>query len=195
MSNVTVSTTRRHPTSTWAVAGRWMLGFLGFPIGGLVAMTAIGAVDSTTAALAAGAMTGAILGTAQSIASPALPRVAWIAATAVGLSGGLAVGSTLVDFDTSLGALATQGAICGAVIGLAQAAVLAQSTTLGAWRSALWVPFLAACWALGWTITTSAGVDVERQYTVFGASGAIVVTALTALLPLTLRRPTVASGV
>ena len=150
-------------------------------------MAAVGAVDSTPAALAGGAVTGAILGAIQTIASPAIPRVSWIAATAIGLSGGLAIGATAVDFDTSLGALAVQGTICGAVIGLAQAAVLARSTTLGPWRSAVWLPFLAACWALGWTITTAAGVDVERQYTVFGAAGAIVVTALTAILPLTLR--------
>ena len=100
----------------------------------------------------------------------------------------MAVGATAVDFDTSLGALAWQGAISGAAIGGAQAVALVRTTALGAVRAAAWPPFLAACWALGWTITTSAGVDVERQYTVFGATGALVVTALTAVLPLTLRR-------
>jgi hypothetical protein len=44
------------------------------------------------------------------------------------------------------------------------------------------------CWATGWAITTSAGVDVESQYTVFGATGALVVTGLTTILPLALRR-------
>ena len=108
--------------------------------------------------------------------------------SAIAASCAAAIGATAIDFDTSLSALAVQGAICGAAIGLAQATVLAHSTTLGPWRSAFWMPFLAACWALGWTITTWAGVDIERQYTVFGASGALVVTALTAILPLTLRR-------
>ena len=37
-------------------------------------------------------------------------------------------------------------------------------------------------WALGWTVTTSIGVDVERQYVVFGSAGAIAVTALLGLL-------------
>jgi hypothetical protein len=32
----------------------------------------------------------------------------------------------------------------------------------------------AALWALGWTVTTLAGIDVERQYMAFGASGALV---------------------
>ena len=43
-----------------------------------------------------------------------------------------------------------------------------------------------ALWALGWAITASIGVDVETQYTVFGSSGAVVVTALTAVLPVLL---------
>ena len=50
-----------------------------------------------------------------------------------------------------------------------------------------WAPALAAVWALGWTITTAIGVDVESQYTVFGSSGALVVTLLTAVLPVTAR--------
>ena len=45
-------------------------------------------------------------------------------------------------------------------------------------------PALGAIWALGWTVTTAAGIGVEEQFTVFGASGAIVVTALTVVLPL-----------
>jgi hypothetical protein len=164
-----------------------MLSLLGFPLGGLAASVIVGAVDSTPAALAGGAITGAVLGTIQSIAAPALPRAPWIGATTVGLSVGLAIGATVVDFDTSLGALAAQGAISGASIGLAQATVLARGTSLDRWRSAAWAPFIAASWALGWVITTSAGVDVERRYTVFGATGALVVTALTSVLPLALR--------
>jgi hypothetical protein len=165
-----------------------MLSFLGFPIGGLAALSLVGAIDSTSTALVGGAITGVVLGAIQSLAAPSLPRLAWIVATSTGLSVGLAAGATAVDFDTSLDALALQGAISGAVIGGAQAVVLVRAKALGAGRAAVWPPFLAACWALGWTITTAAGVDVERQYTVFGATGAIVVTALTALLPLALRR-------
>jgi hypothetical protein len=53
---------------------------------------------------------------------------------------------------------------------------------------------LAGLWALGWTITAAAGVDVEAQYTVFGASGAIVVTAATAILPIALAGSLGATG-
>ena len=40
---------------------------------------------------------------------------------------------------------------------------------------------------VGWAITTAIGVDVESQYTVFGSSGAFVVTAATAALPVAAR--------
>lgn len=49
-----------------------------------------------------------------------------------------------------------------------------------------WPAVLAGAWALGWTITASAGVDVEAHYSVFGASGAVVVTAATAILAIML---------
>ena len=56
-------------------------------------------------------------------------------------------------------------------------------------RIALAWPFaLTALWAVGWTITSAIGVDVERHHAVFGSSGAITVTVLTAALPLALSR-------
>ena len=88
------------------------------------------------------------------------------------------------------GGLAAQGAICGAIVGAAQATILFRR--LG--RLALALPAaLSALWALGWIITASAGVDVETQYTVFGASGAVVVTAATSVLALALTNRTAAS--
>jgi hypothetical protein len=104
----------------------------------------------------------------------------WIAATAVGLSVGLGIGSTAVGFATSLQALVVQGAISGLAVGAAQAVVLHHR--LGALALG-WPPALAAFWAIGWFITTSVGVQVEEQFTVFGAAGAITVTLLTAVLP------------
>jgi hypothetical protein len=46
----------------------------------------------------------------------------------------------------------------------------------------VWAAAVPALWALGWTVTTAAGVDVERQYAVFGALGAIAFMALSGLL-------------
>jgi hypothetical protein len=47
------------------------------------------------------------------------------------------------------------------------------------WVWALAMPLL---WALGWTVTAAAGVDVDRQYAVFGAFGAITFMALSGIV-------------
>jgi hypothetical protein len=164
---------------------RWLPTFLGFPLGGLAAKLIVGHVDAMAPAVAGGALSGAILGTVQWLGmrrtGPSPLR--WIVATAAGFAVGLGAGAAAVDYQTDLGSLATQGAICGAAIGVAQAAVLYRR--LG--RIVLaWPATLAGLWALGWTITSSAGIDVEAQYTVFGSSGAIVVTAATSVLAIVL---------
>ena len=164
------------------VALRWLPTFLGFPLGGLTAELVVGPIDGLGPAVAGGAITGAILGAVQAwgMGSNGPPARDWIAATTAGMTVGLAVGSALVDYGTSLEDLVAQGAICGLAIGGAQA------LTLRGRVAYLWAPALSALWALGWAITTSIGVDVETQYAVFGSSGALVVTAATAVLPVLL---------
>jgi hypothetical protein len=177
--------TTRDAAATWrGGALRWLPTFVGFPLGGLAAELVVGPVDGVGAALLGGAVTGVILGAVQAwgMAAGGPPARRWIAATAAGLTAGLALGSAAVGYGTSLGDLAAQGAICGLAIGTAQALVLRGRLAY------LWAPALSALWALGWTITTSIGVDVETQYTVFGSSGAVVVTVATAFLPVVLRR-------
>jgi hypothetical protein len=75
--------------------------------------------------------------------------------------------------------------VSGAVVGLAQAAVLARR--LGAVVLA-WPFFLSGTYALAWAITTAAGIDVDQQFTIFGASGALIAALLTSVLPLVLNR-------
>ena len=111
------------------------------------------------------------------------PARQWIIATAVGFTVGLGAGAALVDYGTSIGDLVVQGAICGLSIGAAQAAVLRPRLGRVAYA---WVPALGVLWAAGWAITTAFGVDVKSQYTVFGSSGALFVTAATAVLPVLL---------
>ena len=181
-TTTTVTTSRSRP----GIALRWMPTFLGFPAGGFVAEI-VGRVDSPGPAVAGGAITGAILGFAQWLGmrhtGPSPFR--WIIATTVGFAVGLGVGAAIVGYDTSTGALATQGAICGAVIGATHAAVLYRRLGRIVWA---WPVALAGLWALGWTVTASAGIDVDAQYTVFGSSGALVVTAATSILPIALAR-------
>jgi hypothetical protein len=159
-----------------------MITFLGFPAGGFAAWLLVGPVDGLVSAIVGGIITGAVLGAIQSwgLGRNGPPAREWIAATALGFTVGLSLGAAVVDYGTTLGALAMQGAITGLAVGTAQAWVLRER--LG--RTALAVPpALAAIWALGWSITTASGIGVEEQFTVFGASGAIVVAALTAILP------------
>jgi hypothetical protein len=175
------------PATRLGSALRWLPTFLGFPLGGLLAELVVGPVDGVVPALAGGAVTGLVLGAVQSwgLGTSGPPARQWIAATGLGLAAGLALGSAAVGYGTDAGDLVTPGAICGLAVGTAQALVLRGRV---AW---LWAPALSALWALGWATTAAIGVDVERQYTVFGSSGALVVTAATAVLPVALaaRRP------
>ena len=98
--------------------------------------------------------------------------------TAAGLALGLGVGVAIFDYGTSVGDLAVLGAVSGLGVGAAQWLVLRDHLGAGV----LWVVGIAALWALGWTITTSIGVDVESKWAVFGASGAITVTVLSGVL-------------
>jgi hypothetical protein len=169
-------------TSGRGRALRWLPTFFGFPLGGFLAELVAGPVDGVAPALVGGAVTGLVLGAAQSwgMGADGPPARRWIAATGGGLAASLALGSAAVGYATGLGDLAAQGAICGLAVGTAQAIVLRGRAAY------LWAPALSALWALGWAVTTAAGIDVESQYTVFGSSGALVVTAATAILPVLL---------
>jgi hypothetical protein len=168
--------------------GRWMITFLGFPLGGWLAVTVAGPVDSVAAALIGGAITGLVLGAVQAWAlKDLLPRsVAWTAVTGIGLAVGLALGSLLVDYATDRPALLIQGAVTGGSVGLLQAVVLRPRLRT---VSLLWPLTLAVSWALGWLISGVVIADsVDEQFVVFGSSGALAVTALTSFLPLRLAR-------
>jgi hypothetical protein len=167
---------------TTRVALRWLPTFIGFPIGGFMAELIAGPVDGFVAALLAGAITGIVLGAVQAwgMGSNGPPARQWIIATTPGLALGLALGSATVGYGTGLGDLVVQGAICGLAIGAAQAVVLRGRAAY------LWAPALSALWALGWAISSSIGIDVDTQWAVFGSSGALVVTAATAVLPVLL---------
>lgn len=173
---------RRTPVGriSWGRWLTWTAGFVAFPIAGVVGRGVVGRVDDPLAALVGGAVAGAVIGTGQwlgsrrEIGAPA----AWIGASAGGMAVGLLAGGAAVDYATDLGDLALMGLVTGVPLGAAQALVIARRWPR-AWTWALAMPVL---WALGWTVTTSIGVDVERQYVVFGSAGAITVMALSGLL-------------
>src|SRR5215210_7286275 len=90
----------------------WAASFLGLPIGGYVAHLIVGPIDATWVAVAAGAITGAIVGAAQWFALRTIGIDArWIVATACGLAVGVAITYVIFGYGTSIADLATLGAI------------------------------------------------------------------------------------
>jgi hypothetical protein len=163
-----------------------MISFAGFPLGGFVALLLTGPVDSVASALGGGLLAGAVLGAVQAWAmGPSRPgRVAWALATALGLAVGLTLGSALVDYRTDLSSLLVQGAVSGFFVGIGQAAVLLPRMRTAA---AAWPIALGIIWPIGWLVTSAViGIHTEDQFIVFGSSGALVVTLLTAPLALLL---------
>jgi hypothetical protein len=171
----------------------WTLGFVAFPPAGLIGRAVAGPVDDPVAALLGGALTGVVIGAGQALAGRGrVPALRWIPATAAGMGLGLALGASVVGYGTTLADLALMGALTGAVLGPAQALALPRATP-ARW---VWAAAMPALWALGWTVTTLAGVDVDAHYTVFGATGALTFSALSGILALgfTRRRPVAAAA-
>jgi hypothetical protein len=185
MSHIITSPPTIKAPTTARLVGRWMVSFLGFPLGGFAALVLTDPVDSVGNALIGGLITGAVLGAVQSWAlrSDRRQLLTWTIATALGLAAGLALGASLVDYRTSIGDLALQGAVSGALVGLAQAVVLRRRTGR---LAVVWPLYLAAAYALGWVVTTAGGIAVGEQFTTFGAYGALTVAALTSVLPVVL---------
>jgi len=153
---------------------RWLAVAPAFPLAALIGRALGGPVDAVEAALIGGALTGAGLAAVQWWAADgALGRAgAWIGAGGVGYGIGLAAGAALVGYDTGLGELAIMGLVSGAGLGAAQGLVLARQGRRG--LAVAWALAMPVLFALGWCASTLIGVDVENQYTVFGAAGAVL---------------------
>ncbi len=165
----------------------WMLAFLGFPLGGWLAFVLVGPVDGAVSGALGGALAGAVIGAAQWSALRGHLRVGpeWILATALGVAIGDAVGALITDAGTNLGALLVTGLATGVAVGLLQWGVALRGRLP---LASLWAPVVAVAWPLGWTMPWAIGVDVERGYYVFGASGALVFAAITGLAMLLMLR-------
>jgi hypothetical protein len=179
----TIRSARASQVRTWLL---WTAGFLAFPVAGLAGTAVAGRVDDPVAALLGGTVTGAVLGIGQTLAGRGRLDVRrWVPATAIGMGAGLLLGAVTVGYGTSLADLALMGALTGLVLGPAQALALPRAAR----RRWVWAAAMPALWALGWTATTLGGIAVDSQFTVFGAYGAITVSALSGLLLLLLLPP------
>jgi hypothetical protein len=167
---------RRFNLKAWLL---WTAGFLAFPIAGVLATALVGRINDAGSALLGGLVAGAVIGAGQwLVARRLLDPQTWIPATAVAMGIGLLVGAWAVGYGTSLGQLALMGAITGIPLGAAQAYLL-RDRVATPW---VWAAAMPLLWALGWTVTTAGGIDVDRQFAVFGAYGAITFMALSGVL-------------
>ena len=169
----------------------WTAGFLAFPIAGILAAALTGRINDAGSAVVGGVVAGAVIGTGQwLVARRLLDARTWIPATALAMGVGLLVGGWAVGYGTSVGELALMGAITGIPLGAAQAYLL-RGRLATPW---VWAAAMPVLWALGWTVTTVGGIDVDRQWAVFGAYGAITFMALSGVLLDRLRAATPAAS-
>lgn len=169
----------------WA---RWLGTFVGFPLAGVAARAVSGNIDALGAAAIGGLIGGVVLGTVQAVIGGIEPagRLRWIGATSVGLAVGLTVGASAVGYHTDTASLVAMGAICGAAVGVAQALSIPMRRV----DRVLWAVATPVLWASGWLITSQVIADADRQHAVFGASGALAVSALAGVLYALRHRPT-----
>jgi hypothetical protein len=154
---------------------RWLPTFLGFPLGGLLAIQTVGSLDSPLKAAAGGLVAGAAIGAVQWLAlRPSGIGRRWIGFTAAAMAAGSALSVALNGAGTELADVMLAGAVTGAAVGAAQSRLLSRGRLA-------WPLVTAASWALGWLTTWAVIVDIERGYAIFGSSGAVLVTILTGL--------------
>jgi hypothetical protein len=165
----------------------WMLAFLGFPLGGELALVLVGPVEGAVSGALGGALAGAVIGAAQWLVLRRYLRVGpeWILATALGVAIGDALGALLTGAGTGIGALLITGLVTGVAVGLLQWGFVLRGRLL---RARLWPLVVAIAWPLGWTVTWAFGIDVERGYYMFGATGALVFAVITGLEMLVMLR-------
>ena len=155
---------------------RWLPTFLAFPLGGYLAYGTIGSVDGPGTAAAAGLLAGAVIGAGQWLAlrNQGVDR-RWAVVTAAAMTVGSTVAAVATGAGTETADLVLTGAVAGAAVGAAQAALL------GSGRAA-WTVVTASTWALAWFISAAVlAQQADQGFIVFGSSGALVATVLTGL--------------
>lgn len=167
-------------TQHWPI---WLIATVSYPLAGIAGRALAGPASDWTSALLAGAIAGLIIGLAQGLAiAPRRPDLRWAVAMAAGSGVGLAISVGL-----GLSPLAT-GLVTGALIGVAQAAVLTMAATDPRRSVLAWPLVVAAAWGLGWTVTTAIGVDPTAGWAVFGMSGALTSQVITLVAAFGLER-------
>jgi MFS family permease len=161
---------------------RWLPTFLAFPLAGLIAMLVVGSKTNPLTALAAGAIVGAVVGGAQWLALGRATDWRWGAGTVAAAAIGGMVSMFVAGPPVTPVAASVTGLITGALVGLAQGFALVRRRRRRLRVLLLWTTTVAVSWTAGWLITSAVIVDLDRGHAVFGASGALLVTAVTGVV-------------
>jgi len=163
-----------------------MLTFFAVPIGGGLAYLLFRSMEGRSKADHWRFVTGLVLGAAQwLVLRQTIPLSGWwIVATSIGLAIGLALSVAWTGTSIELRPLIVRAVLTGGMIGVAQWLLLRRHVAM----AGLWIVVVAIGWALGWAVTRAAGVDLSKDWLVFGASGALAFAALTGLALLYLLR-------
>lgn len=164
----------------------WMLIFLSFPLGGIMALAFAGPMEDAVSGALSGAVAGVVIGTAQLIV---LRRhvgmtAGWLFSTATGLALGNAVSVLLTGGGTQTVDLLIVGATAGAAVGIVQWALLREYLQ----RAILWPPVVTLAWPLGWLVTANIGTNLRMGYAVFESIGGLVFAALTGAILMSMAR-------
>lgn len=152
--------------------------FLAFPLSGLLAALALGAITDLLTAAISGAMVGSLLGLVQWVAlKPLGITFDWAWATAVSLMLASPIAWLLTSYSTTVPALSIWGLVAGALVGLGQ--MLSQRVPIT--RAVGWAALVSVSWGIAWFVSANVIVDADSNYAIFGSTGAILATGLLAL--------------
>lgn len=166
-------------SNTWLIT--WVIAFLGFPIGGTLALLVIGHLDSSPEGVIGGLLVGLTVGLAQMVAlrSRIATDAEWVIATAIGLAAGVALSVALVGAATNVDDTLMRAPLTGLLLGLAQWIVLRKRVRF----ALVWLPTVTILYTLAWYITAQViGESLDNGFVVFGSSGAIVYQLVTGLV-------------
>jgi multidrug transporter EmrE-like cation transporter len=159
---------------------KWLLSFLGFPLGGLIAYLIVGSVMDLFSSALSGLIVGLVVGAAQwLVLRKAIPiSYWWILFSGVGVAFGLSIGMLMFGTSFESSELMLRGAIIGFCLGIVQWLLLKQHVRF----AGAWIIAISISWPLGLLTTKGAGIDLSIGWAVFGASGALLFSSLTYLV-------------
>lgn len=157
----------------------WMLIFLSFPLGGIMARGFVGPMDDTVSAALGGGAAGLLIGLGQLIVLRRHVGMTggWLVSTIVGLALGNTLGVLLNGGGTQIGDLLILGATAGITVGIAQFALLQEYLQ----QAILWPPVVALSWMIGWLVTANIGTNIRLGYAVFESFGGLAFAAITGI--------------